>query len=1101
MMALVLFNAQGATEAVRGPVGWRPNRRNWHWPPGLECAGNRSTLSGLGIAIIGCLLMAVPIRVFATGIQYSYDSMQRLTRAMYSDGGAIEYVYDNLGNRLMKTITVSPVASNNPPAAVSSPGIANGALNVSATPTLSWVAASDRDPSDSVAYYVYFGNVPVPPLVYSGWPTNWTAGSLQCFTTYYWYIVARDNHNAQSTSPVWSFTTGDVPPVPDFAIEPSCGAAPLTVNFHDQSQYPCGTLSLWQWDFNNDGVVESTSRSPAFTYRAPGDYSVKLAVQDEHGGLGTVVKTNLVSVLGSNIINLAALDLKIESAGPYRNLIVSYSVTNTGTISLSGRWQWSDKFYLSSNPVFDSHATTLASFDESQSLPAGAVYRRTNMVTVSGTGLAGRYLFLNADAANELEEGDLSDNVVGIAADARLPDLVAGSLSCYGDPVAGQMIDVTYSVTNRGALPIIGLSGTEVEFYDQFYLSSNATWDANAILIGGAVFSGTLLEGASHTQTDSAYLPWWPPGNYFLIVRVNGLDMIAESDSDNNSLSIPISLGAPDLAPVSISAPQRCASDARIDVVCTITNLGNAIAAGPWVDTLYVSTNSDWDEHAFKLGDFFEDGPVGVHAAWLATNSVRLPGWAAGSYYLWVQVDSWKIMPDASRANNMLALPITFVAPAGLPDLVPLSLKAPASALPGSSIEVLYCVTNSGRTALSGEWFDELWLSTNAVWDGTATIVGFQDQSGPLSSGAGYSETNQVTIPKLTPPGPYYLILQANVMGLAEEATLTNNDLALPIEILPPGPMPDLAMLPPSVPASAVQGQMVQLLWGVTNQGPGEAQAPWFDAVYFSSNSLSEPSETLLVFHFQQTNLPPAASYLLNSPFVCPSVPSGTYYLILASDLGGQLSEPDTDNNVLVIPLEVGLSTTGPNLAPIAVTAPSVAVPGRPFPVICVVTNRGDDSAAGSWNDQLVLSKNPVWDAGDYLLASHAQSQTVGPGQAYTFTNTIILPPWDAGQYYLLLKANASGSLTESTLSDNTLALSILCHSIKLSGSEYLSTGGGFKVAVSGLLGSPYTLWSSTNLIGWQKVCNFTCTNLPTWIVDPAVSNGAARFYRVTPAP
>ena len=158
-----------------------------------------------------------------------------------------------------------------------------------------------------MAYFVYFGPTPTPPLAYSGWQTNWSPAQLAGYTTYYWYVVARDNRAAQSTSPLWSFTTGDVPPVPNFAANPASGRAPLTVGFQDQSLHPGGTLVSWQWSFHNDATVDSTNQNPTFTFPAPGDYTVRLAVVDEHGGLGTVVKTNCVSVLVPNIVELEPL--------------------------------------------------------------------------------------------------------------------------------------------------------------------------------------------------------------------------------------------------------------------------------------------------------------------------------------------------------------------------------------------------------------------------------------------------------------------------------------------------------------------------------------------------------------------------------------------------------------------------------------------------------------------------------------------------------------------------------------------------------------------------------------------------------------------------
>jgi YD repeat-containing protein len=855
--------------------------------------------------VVGVIWVVLATAMRAQTLQYDYDSMQRLTRVTYSDGTTVEYVYDNLGNRLMQTTTLPTAPSNTPPNAVSNPGIGDGAVNVIATPVLTWPATSDADGSDSVVYYVYFGTTSNPPLVTSGWLTNWSPGALSCYTTYYWYVVARDNHNSQTSSPVWSFTTGDVPPIPDFSAQPASGLAPLTVSFQDQSQYPCGAIASWQWSFSNNGTVDATNQNPSFTYTASGDYTVKLRLQDEHGGVASVVKTNFISVLGPSIIELVPTDLQIESAGPYGNLIVSYLVTNTGTISLSGKWQWSDWVYLSSNQVVDASANFIASFDESQVLPAGAFYRRTNMVLVSGYNLTSLYVVLNADGANQLEEINTNNNVLAVRADTRLPDLVPGGLSWSGQAIAGQPLTVSYSVTNRGTLDIKGLDGADVDFYDGFYLSTNATFDANATPIGSGFYSGTLPAGAAYTQSGSADLPFWPAGNYWLFVNANNGGQVAESDLSNNTLGIPISVGAPNLVPVSINAPQGVASDARIQIVYTVTNQGNAAAIGFWADTLYLSTNSFWDTNAYSLVDSYVSGPVPPQSSYESTNSVRLPGWSAGSYYLLLKVDSYGFLSQGLNNNAALAVPITLQAPAGLPDLVPISLVAPAAILPGSSIQVVYSVTNSGPTPEVGSWFDELFLSTNAVWDTTASAVGAQFVTGPVPNGSSYTETNTAYIPNLA-AGNYYLILQVDAGDATDESTRTNKYLAETIVVQPASALPQFAVLSLLAPGSAKPGQSIQVAYAVTNQGGGAATGPWFDVLGLSTNGTIG---TVADLGFWLVAGPVAAGsgYTSTNTVVLPStVGDGNYYLVLNVDYAQSVNQSSRAYNVLAVPIVLG---------------------------------------------------------------------------------------------------------------------------------------------------------------------------------------------------
>ena len=72
------------------------------------------------------------------------------------------------------------------------------------------------------------------------------------------------------------------PPHPYFEATPTSGIAPLTVKFADYSG-GWSTINAWEWDFNNDGSVDSTEQNPSFTYSEPGTYSVNLTVTGLRG--------------------------------------------------------------------------------------------------------------------------------------------------------------------------------------------------------------------------------------------------------------------------------------------------------------------------------------------------------------------------------------------------------------------------------------------------------------------------------------------------------------------------------------------------------------------------------------------------------------------------------------------------------------------------------------------------------------------------------------------------------------------------------------------------------------------------------------------------
>lgn len=81
-------------------------------------------------------------------------------------------------------------------------------------------------------------------------------------------------------------------PVVSFTATPTTGGAPLVVQFTDTStQAP----TAWQWDFDNDGVVDSTLQNPSWTYTSDGLFSVRL-VATNFLGQGSLTRSHLVQV-------------------------------------------------------------------------------------------------------------------------------------------------------------------------------------------------------------------------------------------------------------------------------------------------------------------------------------------------------------------------------------------------------------------------------------------------------------------------------------------------------------------------------------------------------------------------------------------------------------------------------------------------------------------------------------------------------------------------------------------------------------------------------------------------------------------------------------
>jgi len=81
-------------------------------------------------------------------------------------------------------------------------------------------------------------------------------------------------------------------PKASFAVDATFWTAPLEVRFTDRST---GEITEWAWDFNSDGIVDSTDQNPSHIYNDLGIYSVSLTVT-AHGESDTNIKTDCVEV-------------------------------------------------------------------------------------------------------------------------------------------------------------------------------------------------------------------------------------------------------------------------------------------------------------------------------------------------------------------------------------------------------------------------------------------------------------------------------------------------------------------------------------------------------------------------------------------------------------------------------------------------------------------------------------------------------------------------------------------------------------------------------------------------------------------------------------
>ncbi len=100
--------------------------------------------------------------------------------------------------------------------------------------------------------------------------------------------------------------------VADFVASKTSGNIPFTTMFRDSS---LSSTNAWQWDFENDGIIDSYSQHPTHTYFEADSFSVKLIVSNNVYS-DTLIKENYIVTYIDTIPNLYSIkDIPNDQGG------------------------------------------------------------------------------------------------------------------------------------------------------------------------------------------------------------------------------------------------------------------------------------------------------------------------------------------------------------------------------------------------------------------------------------------------------------------------------------------------------------------------------------------------------------------------------------------------------------------------------------------------------------------------------------------------------------------------------------------------------------------------------------------------------------------
>ncbi|HEX7095510.1 MAG TPA: CARDB domain-containing protein, partial [Acidimicrobiales bacterium] len=363
---------------------------------------------------------------------------------------------------------------------------------------------------------------------------------------------------------------------------------------------------------------------------------------------------NNTTVRPMDVVLTPAPDLQVTSVDiPERievgdTFAMSYTVTNLGAGDVPAtQANWIERIYFSADPLLD--ATTdryIEQVNHSGALAAGASYTVTRDIKAPRDLVGPYYVFVWTDLPTDQREpraavfeGANENNNKTPSPDPLLielpppSDLQVSAIDAPASGVSGQTASVSFTVTNVSDVAASG------NWADSVYLSADATWDLDDVLLGRVEHSGGLATGESYIATLETKLPPAKAGQYRVLVRADIFNEVYEGPPEDprerNNFGASADAMSVSVAELHLGAP--------LDTTLSPGELRLYRIAVGANETLRVSLDSSADDAQNELYVRYDALPSGFafdassEDPIAADQRAFVPTTQAGDYYVLVQ--------------------------------------------------------------------------------------------------------------------------------------------------------------------------------------------------------------------------------------------------------------------------------------------------------------------------------------------------------------------------------------------------------------------------------------------------------------------------------
>ncbi|NJL64000.1 MAG: hypothetical protein HC903_21915 [Methylacidiphilales bacterium] len=530
--------------------------------------------------------------------------------------------------------------------------------------------------------------------------------------------------------------------------------------------------------------------------------------------------------------DLEVSNLQIENLQPGINpksgetITVSWKVANTGGRDTREN-TWFDRIYLSigdTDETLDSQDIFLGEYKRQEILKAGEFYTNRQEFILPD-GISGKFKLLVFTDSNYVEslhglgyEGGLNREYArvpefeqefnnkafqNLSIDlATSPDLQVTQLIVPTTGIAGQQVNVKYTVSNKGQG---NTSPRQNTWQDLVYLSRDNKLDLISDRYLGTIdHNGGLEAGKDYSIEQTFNLPIDLEGSYYIIVvtdptqstsRGNVYEGINERNNDLASTSAFI-IQRPDpidLEVQNIITPGNSKVGEKATVKWTVANNSNYDITGEWTDAVYLSADGKWDISDRLLGRKVFKGTLASQGSYeLSLDDADIPGVTPGNYRIIVRTDILNQVYEGvngGETNNIKPSDSTFKL-----DAEPLQLNVAKSTTLSKGQERLFELdVPAGQT---------IRITTDGNNGANEIYVGFgkaPTYKDAITASRGVIGADQSAIISNTQQGKYYVLVRGlegsnDTVNLLSVALPLASPTSTPIEVV------IVATSPPQLP-------------------------------------------------------------------------------------------------------------------------------------------------------------------------------------------------------------------------------------------------------------------------------------------------------------